>query len=70
MLTKTKLALAALLVVGTASTVLADSPNRTNHRGSVVRRAAPRDFTPVLSDSELQALDKAIDRKLTICRGC
>jgi hypothetical protein len=25
---------------------------------------------PVPSDLELQALDKALDRKLTICRGC
>jgi hypothetical protein len=27
----------------------------------------PSKFTP---DLDLQALDKAIDRKLTICRGC
>jgi hypothetical protein len=30
----------------------------------------PSKFTPVPSHLDLQALDKAIDRKLTICRGC
>jgi hypothetical protein len=30
----------------------------------------PDNFTPVPSDLELEALDKAIDQKLTICRGC
>jgi hypothetical protein len=30
----------------------------------------PGDFTPTLSDPELQAVNKAIDRRVTICRGC
>jgi hypothetical protein len=36
---KTKTALAALLFFGSASAVLADTNNRTNHQSSVVRRA-------------------------------
>ena len=27
-------------------------------------------FTPAPLDLELEALDKALDKKLTICRGC
>jgi hypothetical protein len=41
MLTQTKLALAALLVISSASMVLAESENRANHRALVVRRAVP-----------------------------
>ena len=41
MLTQTKLALAALLVISSASTVLAESQNRDNHRAWAVRRAPP-----------------------------
>ena len=36
---KTKTALAALLVFGSASAALADTSNRTDHDGSVARRA-------------------------------
>src|SRR5262245_32888783 len=36
---KTKMALATLLVLGSLSTVLADSNDRTDHHGSVARRA-------------------------------
>jgi hypothetical protein len=36
---KTKTALAALLFLGSASAVLADTNNRTDHPGSVIRRA-------------------------------
>jgi hypothetical protein len=36
---RTKTALAALLFVGSASAVLADTDNRTDHYGSVARRA-------------------------------
>jgi hypothetical protein len=32
--------------------------------------AAADNFTPAPSDLELQALDRAIDKKLMICRGC
>lgn len=30
----------------------------------------PDNFTPTPSDLELEAWDKALDKKLTICRGC
>jgi hypothetical protein len=30
----------------------------------------PDKFTPTRSDLELEALDKALDPKLSICRGC
>jgi len=30
----------------------------------------PDNFTLPPSDLELEALDKALDKKLTICRGC
>ncbi len=45
MLTKTKMALATLLGFGSASAVLADSNNWTNHRGPVGRgRTSPTVF--------------------------
>jgi len=55
MLTQTKLALAALLVVSSVSTVLAESQNQTNHRASVVRRAAP----PVMFEGRNAAVNPA-----------
>lgn len=42
MLTKTKMALAALLVLASASAVLAQS--RTHHRGPAAGRTAPTSF--------------------------
>jgi hypothetical protein len=53
---KTKTALAALLVFGSASAVLADTTNRTDHHGSVVRRAV----SVTMSNSRNRAVDHAV----------
>lgn len=53
---KTKTALAALLVFGSASAVLADTTNRTDHHGSVVRRAV----SVTMSNSRNRAVDHTV----------
>jgi hypothetical protein len=53
---KTKTALAALLVFGSASAALADTTNRTDHYGSVVRRAV----SVTMSNSRNRAVDHVV----------
>jgi hypothetical protein len=52
---KTKTALAALLIFGSASAVLADINNRTDHHGSVARRAV----SVAMSDGRTWAVNDA-----------
>jgi hypothetical protein len=56
MLTQAKLVLAALIVVSSASAVLAESKDRANHRASVVRRAAP----PIMFEGRNAAVNHAV----------
>jgi hypothetical protein len=56
MAAKTKMALAALIVLGSASAALAQSDNRTHHRGSVGRGAS----SPTILESRSRAVNHAV----------
>ena len=53
---KTKMALATLLVLGSASAVLADSNDRTDHSGSAARRAV----SATMSNDRIGAVNHAV----------
>ena len=80
---KTKTALAALLFFGSASAVLADTNNRTDHHGSVVRRAVSvamsKDRSAAVNDAakpftteekaSFAASQLALVQSVPFCRG-
>src|SRR5262245_7504754 len=53
---KTKMALATLLALGSASAVLADSNDRTDHHGSTTRRAV----SVTMSNDHIGAVNHAV----------
>jgi hypothetical protein len=61
---KIKGALIAAMIFGSASVA---PPIGHRQPGAA---ELPDNFTLPPSDLELEALDKALDKKLTICRGC
>jgi len=56
MLSKTKMALATVVVLGSASAVLADSNDRTDHHGSAARRAV----SVTMSNDRIGAVNHAV----------